>query len=565
MSTFTTPLLHPSSPTKLSSLPPLDTKNVLVTFSDQSKETFERPLLLSSLLKHKTLNNPDVVGLMVNGRVHSLNSTINKGIATITPVYLNSYEGSSIYRRTLVMVYAAAVYELYSKKFGVVVEHHVNNGYLSKKSNGESFTMKECEEIKQKIQEFIDKNLPITEVLLSNSEATNYFEQTNRPYTVKLLNNQNSDNIRCSCLNNFLTLFVRPLASSTNVLKSFDVRLSENKKNLVLLFPIQNKKIPSENEQVETKMISQSYEQSNLIGKATKIECVGDLNNRIIHGDKDFILMMENRQDMEIARIAEDCVDKVLNNGVKMISIAGPSASGIIPVVLSVDDYYKHRVESPKDEFGNYDFECLEALRLDDLNDTLTRLFRGEEVHPYVFDFKSGRYSLIENKTMKLPPNGVVIMEGLHGIDDALTPAVPRNQKYYIFIAPLTQINLDEYNFIGNQILRFYRRIVRDYQTRNYSASHTLKSWFVVAKGEEKYIFPYVDTADAIWNSSVDYEISAIYPYVYPLLKTVPVSDPNYNMACDLLENLQLYMPLDDHHISSTSLIREFIGGSAFE
>ncbi|EKE39651.1 hypothetical protein ENUP19_0080G0101 [Entamoeba nuttalli] len=579
MSSLSPPTINSSTPNAIDNV--IDISKTIVTFTDGTQEIHTRPLHLTTLLSHPSLNNNELVGIMVNGRVYSTNASINVGLANVVPVFLNSYEGFSIYRRSLVMVFATAAYMTYGTKFGVTVEHHVNNGYCINKYDGKEFTEEECNTIKHKMEELINRNKEIKEVVLSHAEAINYFTKTNRKMTLSLLKSTNNEEIKCSYLEGFMTLFVRPLLGRTGILKDFNLILGTDKTGMMLLFPQQNKPIPKTIREIETKKIIENYKTSNKVAQAVGIECIGDLNKRIIKGDKTTIMMMENRQDMEIAQIAEDAIEKIKTRGVKLISIAGPSASGkttfskklgvqlklrgITPVVLSTDDYYKHRVDSPKDENGNYDFECLEALRLDDLNDTLTRLFRGEEVHPYVFDFVSGKYSLIQDKVLKLPPNGVIVMEGLHGIDEALTPAIPREQKYYIFIAPLTQLNIDEYNFIGNQVLRFYRRIVRDYLTRNYTASHTLKSWFNVAKGEEKYIFPFVDQADKIWNSSMDYEIAAIYPYVLPLLKTVPVDDPNYNMARNLLDTLELFMPVDDHLIGSTSLIREFIGGSVFE
>ena len=581
MSTFTTKQYAPTTPTETKQIIGIDLTHVKVRFSDNSEEIHDKPLKLSTLLNHPTLNKEDLVGIMVNGKVYSPNDSINVGIANVTPVLLNSFEGSSMYRRSLVNVVATAAYQTYGNEFGITFQHSVNNGYMINKYNHSEFTQEECEKIKQRMNELIKENKEITTVELSHDEALQYFTETKRNYTCSFLRSKNMEKVQCNYLDGFLTLYIRPLIKSTGMLKEFNLIVSTNKKGLLLLFPLQNKPIPTELKDIETEFIVKNYEQSTSIGKSIGIECIGNLNEKLLKGEKELIVLMENKQDMEISKIADDVADKILNHGVKLVSIAGPSASGkttfskklglqlkirgITPVVLSTDDYFKHRLESPKDENGNYDFECLEALRLDDLNNHLISLFKGEAVHPFVYNFKTGRYSELTDKTIQLPPNGVVVMEGLHGIDEGLTPLIPREQKYYIFIAPLTQINIDEYNFVGNQVLRFYRRIVRDYMTRNYSASQTLKNWFSVAKGEEKYIFPFVPNADQIWNSSMDYEIAAIYPYVLPLLRTVPVDDKNYNMACGLLDILEMYVPTDDHLIGKTSLIREFIGGSIFE
>ena len=270
----------------------------------------------------------------------------------------------------------------------------------------------------------------------------------------------------------------------------------------------------------------------------------------------------------------------------KFIGIAGPSASGkttfskklgialkslnIEPTVLGMDDYFKNRVDTPKDEKGNYDFECLEALRIDDFNKDLNKLFKGEKINRCVFDFVTGTYSYLKDDFLQLPSKesgitGVVLCEGLHGIDERVTPSIPRDEKFFIYIAPLTPLNSDEYNFFPDHVLRLYRRCIRDFRTRGNNASKTLKNWFSVANGEEKYIFPFIDSSDIIWNSALDYEVSVLYPLVYPLLRTVNVDDPNYYLACYLIKTMTSFLPISDEEIEKTALLREFIGGSLFE
>ena len=235
-----------------------------------------------------------------------------------------------------------------------------------------------------------------------------------------------------------------------------------------------------------------------------------------------------------------------------------------------MDDYFVNRKDTPKDKKGNYDFECLEALRIDDFNRDLNKLFNGEEINRCVFDFIQGTYSYKKDEILKLPNKesgrmGVVLCEGLHGIDERVTNTIPRDQKFFIYIAPLTPIHSDEYNFVADYVLRLYRRMIRDFRTRARSASDTLKNWPGVAQGEEKYIFPFIDSADLIWNSSLEYEVSILYPFVYPLLRTVDVKDPNYYLASYLLDTMAFYLPISDSGIEKPALIREFIGGSSFE
>ena len=565
----------------------LDLKNVKVTFPDNSTEKYPKPLALVELLKHKSLSSKDIIALMVNGEVKSLNKSISIGVAKVTPILKDSYEGSSCYRRTLVQILATAAYEAYGKEFNIIVHHHVNNGYLVKKADEKDFTEEEINKIKDKMKELIQKDLPIEEVQLSHHEAIDYFNSIKHRYSVSLIETNNTDIVKCTSINNFMTLFFRPLAKSTGVITDFDVRLSSDKNSLLLLFPTATKKIPDNLDEIETKMTAKSYRESLHYNKMINLECVGDWNKVIISTPeklRELILTMSMHQEEQITSIANTIADKVLNGKVKFIGIAGPSASGkttfskklglslksqgIEPIVISMDDYFKDTKDAPVDEKGNKDFECLEALRVDDFNKDLKKLFKGEKIKRCIFNFVKGTHTLGED--LQLPgketgKTGVVLCEGLHGIDDKATKLIPRDEKFFIYIAPLTPINSDEYNFFADHVLRLYRRMIRDFRTRGRSANQTLHHWFSVAKGEEKYIFPYIDSSDLIWNTALDYEVSVLYPFVYPLLRTVSVDDPNYYLACYLMNTMSAFLPISDEEVAKTAVLREFIGGSLFE
>ena len=566
-----------------------DPDTVKVIFPDRETRRYPKPLHLSELLSHKSISSPDVIGLMVNGTVYSIDSIISFGIARISPIEIDSSEGLAMYRRTLVKIFATAVYKLYSKEFTVSINHNVNNGYLVKKTNEKPFTEEEISKIKEKMKEYIDQNLEIKEVELSHTEAINYFKSIKHDYSVSLIEGNNVDTVKCSCLDKFLTLLFRPLGRSTGIIKKFDVRLSSDKNSLLLLFPTIAREIPDKLDEIETRLTMKSYEDSFKYSKIINIKSVGDWNKIVISNQEklnDLILSMNNHQEQEISSIAVKIAEKVRNGKVKFIGIAGPSASGkttfskklgvllkslgIETIVISMDDYFKNRADTPKDEKGNYDFECLGALRIEDFNKDLNNLFKGEEIKRCVFDFVNGTYKYLEDDVLKLPSKesgktGVVLCEGLHGIDERVTNTIPRDEKFFIYIAPLTPIHSDEYNFFADYVLRLYRRIIRDFRTRGNSASKTLKNWHSVAKGEEKYIYPFIDSSDLIWNSSLDYEVSVLYPFVYPLLRTVDVSDPNYYLACYLMDTMSNYLPISDMPIAKTALLREFIGGSLFE
>ena len=527
---------------------------------------------------------------MVNGEVKSINTVLTIGIAKIQPITLDCYEGWSIYRRTLVQVFATAVNKLYLNQFNVIIHHGVNNGYLVKKFDEKDFTEDEVKNIKEQMEELIKKNIPIEVMDISHEEAINYFKSIKHYYSISLIDSSNNtDIVKCNRIDNFLTLYFRPMARSTGVLKDFDVRLSSDKHSLLLLYPSNEKPIPKELSEIETKLKSQNYEESFEYSKVINIKSVGDWNQIVISNPdklRELILTMNMHHEKQILAIADKIAEKVIEGKIKFIGIAGPSASGkttfskklgialkskkIEPIVLGMDDYFKNRVDTPKDENGNYDFECLGALRIDDFNKDLKKLFNGEKINKCVFDFLTGTYSYKEKEFFELPSKesgklGVVLCEGLHGIDERVTPSIPRDQKFFIYIAPLTPINSDEYNFFPDHVLRLYRRIIRDFRTRGNSANKTLKNSFSVSKGEEKYIFPFIDSADLIWNSALDYEVSVLYPFVYPLLRTVSVDDPNYYLASYLMNTMTTFLPISDEEIEKTALLREFIGGSLFE
>ena len=568
----------------------IDFENVKVIFPDGDTKKYPKPLLLSDLLSHKSLSSPDIIALMVNGEVKSLNTRISFGIAKISPLLINSYEGSSMYRRTLVQIFATAVNKVYSKEFNVIIHHGVNNGYLAKKVDEKDFTEEETKNIKEKMQELVQKDLPIELVHLSHDEAINYFKSINHFYSVSLIESNNVDIINCTSIDKFCTLYFRPLAKSTGVIKEFDLRLSSDKNSLLLLFPTATKKIPQNLEEIETKQTSKSYSESFQYSKIINVKCVGDWNKVVISSPeklRELILTMNMHHEKQISTIADTIAEKVLNGKIKFIGIAGPSASGkttftkklgiglkskgIEPVVLSMDDYFKDTKDAVIDKkTGKPDFECLEALRIDDFNADLKKLFNGKEIKRCVFDFIKGTHFLKDNEILKLPSKesgkkGVVLCEGLHGINDKGTPSIPRDEKFFIYIAPLTPMNSDEYNFFADHVLRLYRRTIRDFRTRGRNANQTLAHWFGVANGEEKYIFPHIDSSDLIWNSSLDYEVSVLYPFVYPLLRTVSVDDPNYYLACYLMNTMSAFLPISDEEIEKTAVLREFIGGSLFE
>ena len=278
-----------------------------------------------------------------------------------------------------------------------------------------------------------------------------------------------------------------------------------------------------------------------------------------------------------MAQIADDIVKR---EKVKLILIAGPSSSGkttfakrlglqlrlngLKPVTISVDNYFVERKDNPKDEFGNYDFECLEAIDINLFNNHILRLLRGEEIEVPTFDFEHGT-KVYKGNTMKLNDDQILVIEGIHCLNDKLTPLIPKEQKYKVYISALTVLNIDYYNRISTTDTRLIRRIVRDNQFRSYSALHTLKMWNSVNRGEERNIFPYQEEADSMFNSSLIYELAVLKDYAMPLLEEIDNSHPEFSEAKRLYRMLGYFESIPGEYVPINSLLREFIGGSIFE
>ena len=260
----------------------IDFENVKVTFPDGDTKKYPKPLLLSELQSHKSLSSPDIILIMVNGEIKSFNSKINFGVAKVSPILLNSHEGGAAYRRTLVQIFATAVHKLYFKQFNVIIHHGVNNGYLAKKVDMKDFTEEEIQKIKEKMQEIIKQDLPIGQVELSHDEALNYFNSIKHYYSASLIETNNNDTVKCSCIDKFLTLYFRPLGKSTGIIKDFDVRLSTDRNSLLLVFPTPTTPIPKDLKDIERVMTSKSYAHSFHYSKRLNVQCVGDWNKVVI-------------------------------------------------------------------------------------------------------------------------------------------------------------------------------------------------------------------------------------------------------------------------------------------
>lgn len=513
----------------------------------------------------------DAIAARYNNEIASLNQPIDKE-GKIEFINRKTKDGREIYIRGLLYLASMAAERAYpGSKF--VVDYQLSNAMFCGFSDIE-VTDEVAINIKTEMDNIVRGNIPIIKKVMTLEEAEKFYaaEKTVRG---RLQLHVNKEKVSLYYCEEYFNYFYGTMPISTGFAQIYDVVKYRN--GLLVRYPSVTEPDNLPKHQNSLKLTS-ALDEYNDIYRLLGVNTVNKLNKRIQEGkEKELILFSEALHEKKIAEIAAKI--KARDN-VKVILIAGPSSSGkttfagklgmslringIKPVTISVDNYFVERENNPKDEFGKYDFECIEALDLDLLNNQLCALLRGEEVSLPTFDFKSGHKQYLGNK-LKLEKDQVIIMEGIHCLNERLTQMIPNENKFKIYISDLTVLNIDYYNRISTTDTRLIRRIVRDYNFRNYSALHTLNMWYSVNRGEQKYIFPYQEEADCMFNSSIVYEISVLKKYAVPLLQEIPDSEPVYSDAKRLLTMFQYFEDMDDSLIPNNSLLREFIGGSIFE
>ncbi len=546
---------------------------IRITFPDATSITLKSPVTGSQLISHfKGVSRP-IVAIRVNNELFSLTRGIDVN-ARVEAVTNETTEGSNVCRRTLCLVLAAAARKLYPK-LRLLVGHSLGYGYyytLESEGNNHSIDLASLEREMRKI---IGANHDISTRYVAYEEALSLFADTNQPDTYRLLRQTSKPKILINTLDGYSDLYFQPLLDKTGMLTVFELKAFGE--GFLLRFP------PTAHPErlCDFEDIPQLFailSQSKKWGKLIGVSSVGQLNEIIEQRKaKDFVEVTETLQNKKIAEIA----DKISARGtVKVVLIAGPSSSGKTttskklsmqlrvlgyePIAISLDDYYRGKDNTPVDEEGKPDFECLEALDVPLLNDILLALFRGEEVELPSFDFKSGSRKFSGKKT-RLHERSILILEGIHGLNDRLTPLVPPEFKFKIYLSALTQLNLDDHNRIPTSDNRLIRRIVRDAQFRGKGAAGTISMWASVQRGERLHIFPFQDKADVMLNTALDYELSVLKVYAEPLLRAVKPNEREYGEASRLLMFLNNFSPIPSSHVPGQSIIREFIGDSEFK
>ena len=552
-------------------------RNILVKYVIDGKELKQenvgRETAVSSLIHNFNIDKDKIFAVRINNEVCPLDTPITY-TSVIEPVLNNTKAGSAVYRRSLCLLLAAAAHKLYPDT-RLLVGHSLGHGYYYTLDNEMEITTDQINAIWNEMKELVKKDIPITTDELTWSEGAALFEKLGLQETRKQLNFSCSPTVKINSIEDFSDLYFGPLVLSTGVLKIFELKKYGN--GFLLRFPKSNNpdKLTDFHEQPK---LFEIYKKYKAWGKRINVTSAASLNELISNGKvNDFIDITETYQQKNISQIASQIVEK---GTVKVVLIAGPSSSGKTtsakklalelqamgyqPKIISLDCYYLGKDKTPLDENGDPDFECLEALNVDLLNQNLVDLFAGKEVVIPSYDFHSGTSYFEEKNKMSLNKNEILIMEGIHGLNDKLTPKVPAEYKFKIYLSALTQLNLDDHNRISTSDNRLIRRIVRDNNFRGKGAAGTIAMWPSVTKGEELHIFPFQNNADAILNTALDYELAVLRVFAEPLLRQVTPNEVEYSEARRLLSFLENFSTIPSTAVPNRSIIREFIGGSAF-
>lgn len=487
---------------------------------------------------------------------------------------MRSGSGSRTYTRTLFFICCKAINDLYGN-VEVRIDIPVSKGYYVHVKLGRDITADDVARIRCRMQEIIDAGTPIRRRMVTAEEAIRLFSEKGDMSKVKLLKGQGKLYTVYYQIDDFIDYFYGALLTSTSEVYLFDLVAYSD--GMLLRVPSREdpgQLCPMPRQQKMFDVFKEHHEWQNIIGLRT----VGDLNDAVDKGfATDIINVNEALQEKKIARIADQIAAR---HDVKLVLLAGPSSSGktttckrlsiqlltcgLKPLQISLDDYFIDRDKTPLDANGEYDYESIHALNIDLINEQFNALFKGEEIELPRYNFQAGK-SEKSGKRLKLAPNDIVVVEGIHALNPELTAQIPEQQKFRVYVSALTTILLDEHNYIPTTDNRLLRRIIRDYKYRGVSAQESIHRWPSVRAGEERWIFPYQENADAMFNSAMLYELAVIKQQAEPLLEQVPENCEEYAEAHRLLKFLRYFHAISYRQLAPTSLLREFLGGSSFK
>ena len=528
---------------------------------------------LSDVFKQLNLKMPyNTVCAKVNNKVEGMNFRLYHN-ADVEFLDMTSGSGSRNYTRTLFFILCKAIHDLFPRSY-VVIDIPVSNGYYVDINIEREVTIDDVSQIRQRMQEIIDAAMPIKRHEVPTEEAIQMFSQKGDEAKAKLLKSAGSLYTTYYQIDDYVDYYYGSLLTNTSQIYLFG--LEKYYDGLLLRIPdLKNPDVLPEMTR-QDKMFSifkEQHQWQNIVGVRT----VGDFNEIVeAGGGTDLINVSEALQEKKISRIADEIASR---KDVKLILLAGPSSSGktttckrlsiqlvangLKPLQISLDDYFINRVQTPLDENGEYDYESIYALNLELINEQFNALFRGEEVELPKYDFQLG-VSKPSGKKVRMKENNVLVVEGIHALNPELTAHIPEKQKYRVYVSALTTILLDDHNYIPTTDNRLLRRIIRDYKYRGVDARDSIHRWPSVRSGENKWIFPFQENADAVFNSAMLFELAVIKQQAEPLLEQVPENCEEYSEAYRLRKFLKYIRPIPNKDIPPTSLLREFLGGSSF-
>lgn len=513
---------------------------------------------------------------IVNGKICELTKKVERD-CTVSFLTLQDEIGHKTYERTATMMLIKAVYDVLEKEQHVEkikVEFAIGQGYFCSLKADFKIKQEFVDRINQRMTEMVEQRIPIEKKSFPLDDAVELFKKQGMTDKVKLFRYRRSSSVNVYSLDGFYDYYYGYMLPDTGYMKYFNVIAYEDGLMLILPYTKQPDKIeffePREN-------LFHTLRESTVWNQYNGIDTVGDLNDWVCHGNlAELILVQEAEQERKIGEIAKDIVKR---GGVKFVMIAGPSSSGkttfshrlsiqlrtlgMVPHPIALDNYFVNRENTPLDENGNYNFECLEAIDVELFNQNMCELLAGKTVEMPEFNFLTGQRAYHGN-FMKLGAEDILVIEGIHGLNDKMSYALPNDSKYKIYISALTSLNIDAHNRIPTTDGRLLRRMVRDARTRGASAKKTIAMWPSVRKGEEENIFPYQESADAMFNSVLIYELAVLKQYAEPLLFCIGKEEPEYFEAKRLLKFLEYFLGIDSTNLPQNSICREFIGGSCF-
>ncbi len=512
--------------------------------------------------------------VLENGKIRELIKTVHKD-CELSFLTLKDSIGHKAYVRTAIMVLLKAVHDVFKNKdVNIKVEFAIGQGYYCDVRMEEKLTEEMVRQVNERMHELVENNLPITKKAYPIDEARALFKKYKMEDKEKLFRYRRSSFVNVYCLDGYYDYYYGFMLPSSGYVRYFDLMYYEG--GILLLIPGMEE--PDKIDYFEPReKLFHTLKTSARFGEMVGIDSVGDLNDVICEGGiNDMILVQEALLERRIGEIAKTIVER---GNVKFVLIAGPSSSGKttfshrlsiqlrtygkIPHPIALDDYFVNREMTPRDENGDYNFECLEAIDIKKFNEDMVKLLKGERVELPKFNFKTGQREY-HGDFRQLNEDDILVIEGIHGLNPATTYSLPDESKFKIYISALTNLNIDEHNRIPTTDGRLLRRMVRDARTRGSSARRTIEMWPSVRRGEENYIFPFQEGADEMFNSVLIYELSVLKQYAEPLLFSIQENEPEYYEAKRLLKFLEYFQGIDSQNVPSNSICREFIGGSCF-